>query len=451
MASTQMGSITILTVNGRAFVSGLLWKPLRSARSYMAEAKAIGKREGMDMVAIRRGKVLQAGFAPRQPKGRRKDTAAMRSMYSLAAALAGVLGDDWCGAFALEDGRYAFIAVHKGGILPGRDLVGDQAEVEALLRETYSDISGTGVEPKIIAPESWSFGGDEETLETLLNPAAVKPDYRLKPLTMGLTPREIGVVAAVAVILVGGGVGGMHWWHQHREHQAEIARQQSLEAAKSHQKQMTANAAAAIVRPWVNTPAAEDFLSACEAIWSHVPLDIGGWRFDNGRCVLGHSGDRTKDGVFATYHRADSMTVADFQAAARALGAAPGIFDNGETGTVMLRLRMEEPTESPTEQQLPTTQDQLQALVTRLQSVPTGIASYTAVVVPWTPPPAPKGQPPLPAPAWQTYSLDVKTGLAPSPLFEGMAASGIRFYEIAVSLDAHSNLNWTVKGEMYGR
>lgn len=446
----RQDEITILAVNGKSFVSGLLWKPLRSARKYIAEARDIGKREGMEMVAIRRGKVLQAGFAPKQKGRKKRDSkqANMRSMYSLAAALAGSLGEDWIAAFALGDGNFAFIAVHKGGVLPGRDLVGDQELVEALLRETYSDIKGTNVEPVVIAPNAWGFGGEEKTLETLLTPKSLKPEHRLKPLTLGLTTSEVAAIATLVGLIVVVGVGGAWWWKQQREKEAEqqrLAQQQNQQAAQAAARN---NAVAALVRPWQGTPFADDFLSACAAVWNHVELDIGGWTFDNGRCMLGQGGTRSQDVVVATYHRNGSTSVATFEAAAAALGAKASIFDAGETGTVTLRLQVPSSPENIGEKGLPTTDAQLQALVTRIQSVPSGIASYTVQPKPWV---KPANQPDAVGPDWTTNTLDIKTTLAPQQLLEGMPSSGMRLYEIAVSIDKSANLQWHLTGEMYGR
>ncbi len=446
----KQDEITILAVNGKSFVSGLLWKPLRSARKYMAEARDIGKREGMEMVAIRRGKVLQAGFAPKQ-KGRKKrdnQQANMRSMYSLAAALAGSLGEDWIAAFDLTDGNYAFVAVHKGGILPGRDLVGNQELIESLLRETYSDIKGTNVEPVVIAPAAWGFGGEEKTLEDLLNAKALKPEHRLKPLTLGLTTTEIAAIAPLVGLIVVVGAGGAWWWKQNREKEAEqqrLAQQHNAEAAQAAARN---NALASLMRPWQVTPTADDFLKACAAVWNHVELDIGGWTFDNGRCVLGQGGTRSQDIVFATYHRNGSTTVTTFEAAAAALGAQASIFDAGETGTVTLRLQVPAAPQGVSEKDLPTTDAQLQELVTRIQSIPTGIATYSVQPKPWV---KPANQPDAVAPNWTTTTLDIKTTLAPQQLLEGLPDSGVRFYEIAVSLDKGANLNWHLSGEMYGR
>ncbi len=441
--------ITVLAVNGKSFVSGLLWKPLRSARKYMAEAREIGKRENMDMVAIRRGKVLQAGFAPKQKRRAKRDKQTnLRGMYSLAAALAGTLGEDWIAAFDIGAGNYAFVAVHRGGILPGRDLVGDQEQIEALLRETYSDVKQTNVEPVVVAPEAWGFGGEERTLEDLLTAKSVRPEHRLKPLTLGLTTSEITAIAVLLVLITVVGGGGMWWWKRHEQQVAEQQRLAQQQNAQAAQASAHANALAALQRPWQDTPTADDFLKACAEVWNHVDLDIGGWTFDNGRCVLGQGGARSQDIVYATYHRNGATTVATFERAATALGAKAGIFDAGETGTVTLRLRVSAPPTKLSEKELPASADQLQLLVARMQSIPAGIASYTMQAKPWV---KPANQPDAVGPDWTTNTIDIKSTLAPEQLLEGMPDTGIRFYEIAVDLDKTATLHWHLSGEMYGR
>src|SRR5262245_46682792 len=86
-------NVQVVEINNRTFVSDLFWQPLSNARNYMAEARSLGKKHEWDIVAVRRGTRVQAGFAPRK-------SAALKGMYSLAASLAAQLGDSWLGAFA---------------------------------------------------------------------------------------------------------------------------------------------------------------------------------------------------------------------------------------------------------------------------------------------------------------------------------------------------------------
>src|SRR5260363_9129 len=120
----MLPKVKVLRVNGKPFVCGLFWQPLTRPRAYMKEAREIGKRESMEIVAIRRSTIIQAGFVA-------KHQGALKGMVSMAAALAGLLGPSWLGVFVLDDGHYVLAAVNDRAIVPGCDLTGDHAAVRA--------------------------------------------------------------------------------------------------------------------------------------------------------------------------------------------------------------------------------------------------------------------------------------------------------------------------------
>src|SRR5260363_112678 len=93
----MLPKVKVLRVNGKPFVCGLFWQPLTRPRAYMKEAREIGKRESMEIVAIRRSTIIQAGFVA-------KHQGALKGMISMAAALPGLLGPSWLGGFVLDDG-----------------------------------------------------------------------------------------------------------------------------------------------------------------------------------------------------------------------------------------------------------------------------------------------------------------------------------------------------------
>ncbi|WP_254914441.1 type 4b pilus protein PilO2 [Pseudomonas aeruginosa] len=143
--------VTVTTVNGQSFVSGLFWQPLSKPRAYMQEAREIGKREKMDIVAIRHGSIIQAGFVS-------KNAGVTKGMYSLAAALAGALGESWLGVFALGAERYALVGVKDGAILPGCDIVGDQVEIQEKLQIFQAFF--TDENDKFFSPPEFGFSNN---------------------------------------------------------------------------------------------------------------------------------------------------------------------------------------------------------------------------------------------------------------------------------------------------
>ncbi|MEJ7745698.1 MAG: type 4b pilus protein PilO2, partial [Luteimonas sp.] len=228
MDATQ-SELQIVEINGRPFVCGLYWKPLRSVRSYMAEAKEIGRKEKWEMVTIRKGRtVIQAGFAP---KGKRR----LKGMYSLAAALAGQLGENWIGVFPIGPDRYALVAVYKGAVAPGFDLISSRDEVEPKLREVYSLLSNDPQADfvksgRVIAPPEFSFGAESLLLADLLIPKALKNEYKLRPLTLGLTPKEFVVIAVGLILLAGAGLGAKWWFDEKRAEEERVAARAAAQA-----------------------------------------------------------------------------------------------------------------------------------------------------------------------------------------------------------------------------
>lgn len=124
-APKSSSRVQIIQHRGRVFVTGMLWIPLGNMTSYMKEARQYGHEHGLDIVAIRRTSLMiQAGFVSRSSD-------VHKGMYSLAATLAGQLGDSWIAAWAVDadQDRYAIVAVHEGRIIPGCDLIATAAEV----------------------------------------------------------------------------------------------------------------------------------------------------------------------------------------------------------------------------------------------------------------------------------------------------------------------------------
>lgn len=429
--------LSVITVNGKSFVSGLTWKTLESYRSYMTEAREFGKANNMDMVAIRRGQVLQAGFAP-------KSDLRLRGMYSLAAALAGQLGENWIGVFPLPNERYAFVAVYEGSVMVGRDLVGDRDTIEVEFNEAYNLLqsepawSGKGA---VIAPADWEVGDDNRTLEDLLDPKALRNDYRLRPLTFGLTRRELVLLCVALLAVAGAGFGFLKWqaYQEHKktaEHAAKVAELQRLQA--EHEAAMAAELRKNLKRPWKDAPSVAGLLEACASLWQNAPLSVGGWLFVEGSC--------TPVGGRITYKRPpNGTTVADFANTVRTtFNTHPGIYDAGTTGAIQLGLSL-----------TPAQDDVLQPSAVLLEGFTAHMqaagepTSFTLEEVPWK---APEDQPDAIQPDWTTYRYSITTPNSPAELMAGLDTQGIRIAEISVALaEQTSELQWKLSGEIYGR
>jgi len=143
--------------------------------------------------------VRQAGFVA-------KNQGVTKGMYSLATALAGVLGNSWIGVFALENGQYALVGVYGGSIEPGCDVVGDRDDIE----QRFSWLRQMREWDAIYVPADFQVGGESRDIYEVLSRKNLKAEYRLKQLTFGLSGREIGLMLSIGALVVGA-VYGYSW------------------------------------------------------------------------------------------------------------------------------------------------------------------------------------------------------------------------------------------------
>lgn len=430
-------SVTIITVNGKQFVSGLFWQPLTRPRAFMKEAREIGKREGMDIVAIRHGVIMQAGFVS-------KNMGVIKGMYSLAASLADKLGKSWLGVFEIDDDQFALVAVHDGAIVPGCDLIGDRDTISNKLRVVYSYCKWE----KVYAPQSFEFGGEILDINQLLQAGSLKRENQLRALTFGFSPKEWGLLASVLIIAVGG-LYGYNEWTNHQEKlrrealiRAEQARQAEL--AKLNANAKNAQTQQALDHPWAKQPAAIDFARECMLRINDLPLVAGGWVFLEAKC----------DGklVLAAYKRMDFASVNDLLAEAQsAFGVVPTIGGGGDNAVVSLPVDVKYGGDDP----LQPTDVAAADLASHLQKLGVVIKLVEKSPQQSSPQSALPGQEahneakPAAVPDWRTFTFKIDTELSPESVFEGVKSDGLRFTELAVRLhDETPKLIWNVAGEL---
>lgn len=428
--------LTVITVNGNHFASGLTWHPLSKIHNYMDEARKIGKDANMAMVAIRkRDAIIQAGFAP-------KSNQKLRGVYSLAAALSGTLGDNWIGIFDLGDDRFAFMAVHNGLVMVGRDMVADRETVEVEFNDVFNLLSNESTTEKwtdtgrIVAPEDWDFAHDHSTLEQLLNPKQLRNEHRLRPLRFNLTGREIVLIGVTIAVLLGCAYGFLAW---QKNKQARLTAEATA-ARLALEEELKRKAVASIVKPWESQPQVAAFLTACADHWRDSPLSVGGWIFKAGTC--------SATGAAATYSRPENgTTMTEFANATAAAGLpVPQVFDVGATGLLVKVLRFDT---KPAED-LPDHTATLQALTATVQqTAEAALTTLTLTEKPWEAPPE---NPQAVAPDWKTTTFVVQTQLNPEVLFASIPHAGIRIREVNAALNPDAaEITWTITGEIYAR
>lgn len=435
-------SIRVTTINGNQFVSGLYWQPLTRPRAYMKEAREIGKQRGLDIVAIRKSETLiQGGFGS-------KADGATKGMYSLAAALAGQLGDTWLGAFKLPDGQYALVGILKGGVIPGADMIGDLETISAALRSVYAYKHGINDED-IYAPEEMNFGGKAVEIEKILTAVSMRKDNSLKPLTYTFSKKHALGIGVSALILIAG--VGIYWQHQAAEAKkkfdAEVMaakiRVAEMEAINARSK--AEQAAKSIVHPWSLMPSIADFLESCGSNIYQQPISTSGWILVSTQC---------DDKKFeASFKRSESSTVAAFAQYAISAGyqESPEFFDGGDTATISRDTR---PALAGDESLLPQ-KEMLINFTSHFQRI--GIKpEITEIKVekPQSPIVLP-GQDALtqitaPEPDWKHHEFSFDTELTPELVFEGLRTTGIRLTKVS-NLVTNARLKWSIKGQIYAK
>lgn len=273
--------VKIITINDKKFVSGLYWKPLTNPRKYMSEARAFGKKQGWDIVAIRKGvNRIQAGFVG-------KNDGALKGMYSLAATLAGMLGDEWIGAFALPNDYYAVVATHEGSIVPGYDVICRREEAIEKVKEGYNLFN---FKPEhTYAPADFDWAERSIDLFEMLSAKALRKDYRLQTLSFGFTTRELATIGVGILLLGGAGYGVKMYFDQLEQKRLdaqraiEIQRQAELKRLNENSKRKQEEEA--LKHPWASVPGASDFVKACRDQYRLAWSNIAGWPFQDAECA----------------------------------------------------------------------------------------------------------------------------------------------------------------------
>lgn len=430
--------VKTLKYHGRTFVTGMRWVPLGSVPSYMKEARKFGKGHDLDIVAIRKTtSLIQAGFVSR--------TAGVnKGMYSLAATLAGQLGDSWIAAWRVtaDDDQYAIVAVHEGSIMPGSDRIGSSLEVRKRIAQQRT--LGITFAHEYL-PAEFGMGGEPFDIEELLQPSRLKREYRLRPLMFGLSKAELAQLVTLAVI----GSVCVGVWLLWKSHQDELARQARIQAEQARLEELarlqeqtgTEQPPQALEHPWAKMPSVEAFLEACSRVIYQLPPSIDGWSFIEATC--------TGDQVLANYHRTGNSTAQNLITAVdRIFSDRPSFFENGKNVTLKFDLAVPAAGDEP----LLDAFDAVTALSSwfhgfsqdpDLKEVPFQAAQEPAL-------PGQPAPPPPPPPEWKEFELRYSSGILPYDSFNGAPTQGLRLREIKTEYKA-DHLIWSVTGVLYAK
>lgn len=429
--------VRILNYNGRKFVTGLYWHPLSSPRQYMKEARAYGKKQRLDIVAIREAPTkIQAGFVS-------KKLGAVKGMYSMATALAGQFDTDFVACWKIDDDSYAIAGTSEGAIIPGGDMVTTMADAKQRILGLQN--RGLLKNVQLFVPDGFGFDVRPFNIEELLAPNRLRNEYKLRQLTFGLSRKELASAGILTGAIFSVGIG-YHLWQAHLQdiaRQAAIAERQRLEAelATKNTQAKSPMDLISLRHPWASLPDTQDMVMACSKAERALPLSIAGWQFKSSKC----------DGqaLAAVYERLENSTPKQFSEAATLLfdDAPAFVLDKGNTVGVRVALKIA----IGRDEELPSSELMLKEVSSHFYQQ--GIQPQLALVKdePVQSLPGNDQQDPQPVmPPWKKYSFSAKLKLSPAFALEGMPDAGVRTTLIETTLE-NSQLSWTVAGDIYAK
>lgn len=430
--------VQILHHRGRAFVTGLRWHPLDSVTGHMKEARQFGRENRLDIVTIRRTpRLIQAGFVARSD-------GVTKGMYSLACTLAGQLGESWIAAWRVsqDEDRYAVVAVHRGGIIPGCDVIGTEADIRRRVAQQRS--RGIEFEEWYLPPE-FDMGGKPLDIDELLQPSKLKREYKLRELVFGLSRAELAQLVVAGLIVAGTAIA----WSQWNAHQEQVALEKRLAAEKKRLEDLaklakesgTPQPPQALEHPWAKRPSVQDFVGGCSDVLYQLPLNINGWFFTDAEC----SG---RD-VLASYKRTGNSTASDLlTATAGHFSGLPAFYRQGNSATLRYEISLPAAGDEPLLDALEATAS-LSSWLHRFSENPT----LDSVPVKAPEQPAMPGQPappPPPPPQWKQFELKYTTNVLPRNSLAGAPVQGLRLRSIKTEL-VSDELKWSVTGDLYAK
>ncbi|SHI11462.1 type 4b pilus protein PilO2 [Pollutimonas bauzanensis] len=434
--------VTPIKVGRRIFVSGLYWQVLPNGQNYMQEARKIARRERertgktLDVVFLRRHvDLVQAGFVVRGGRAR-------KGTVALAAVAADVLGSTFIVAFALPDGRYALASAIHDAIVPDSDGVYEFEEAKLRVLELWNALSGSvgSAELQVYGPSELWPGAKPIELEDLL--AGVKRAHRLRR-QPALTSKS-ALTWLIWTVLAGSIAVGWGVWEAHRAKVAsEEAVRRAQELARLRGQSSFSLSELALMRPWTSQAAVQVFGNLCTRAIGAVPVTLDGWVLLNAQC--------NAKATTASFARSEGRTVQGFAHAARAWRPEAGVqfSSDGDLGT------LEWPMSMPPggDEDLAPMAQRANAFMSWWQTrlVPFETAAVPSAFAPGYTPPKEASDKRLTTPHWKTVRWAIKTTQrTPTRLLAGFAQDGTRLQEVELTFGSDGQLNWSLKGELYG-
>ncbi|AKM31314.1 hypothetical protein AB870_16050 [Pandoraea faecigallinarum] len=418
-----------IRILGNDVVAGLLWQPPQ--RQYNAgQIRAAAKElHCSGYVQLKLGnKQLQFALAQRGGSS--------SGQYSLAAMLSQrVPHANWAGVFELPGGKYTFVCVLGGAIMPGTDLVGDLDDIRLRFTETLDLIAGANKTLGIVyAPEALGAGEwTNERLENLITKSTFVRSVKVRALPGNVSRRGIlmalGAASTVAVV-AGGGI----WWR-----------------GKRRDRQMgDIKPAPRIVevpppKSWTLSPDARTLSQYWIDTLDNIPYSVAGWTISRVHLAASE--------LLCEYTRGiDGFPEDEFLEGFRRQGGFQ--VDVDSDGKAVVRRALSIPKHLPRAvATVLTSKELLSKWASRFQRfgvVPPKLES----VPPKVPEEGPAGgnervRLRWATPDWQVFGWSFQTRISPNILFSDFGIPGIELVSLDVTGFSDSGMDWKLEGMVY--
>lgn len=435
-------SIRVLNINKKRFVVGLQWRVVKQQRNVMKEIKRIGKRDKLDVVAIRHSDAIQAGFAP-------KSNLKLRGCYSLVVALATILEGCCIAVIPVGEvnGKKEFTLVgrtEKGGIHPYSDVIYSEDDIAQYVIDLKSELKGSksDLEVKVYGDtENYLWATDNLDLENFLAPKNIKKDFKLKPLTWGMTRKQIVILAfclvLISIVLI---------ILSDRNESMERIKQQQLILSNQHREDLNREARykvalSKVSHPWVEQPSVLNFIKGCDAMLPKIRPSIKGWIPTAAKC--------TATNIEISYARqaGSAVTVKDFVDGVRDEFGVEANVKLIDTSILNFSLPIEmtpdgdDPLQGSNEQEI--------KLVSLFQSlnINSSLAEIPIIDVKEN-----ELHEVLPLQDWQGYKFEYESDIPTRMIFKETEWVGVRLSSIVISIDNDSGaFKYKVEGKFYAK
>lgn len=427
-----MAKLHITEINGEKFVLGLFWQSITPGKDNKKEARKIGDELNQDLLIIRDGENLQAGY------GSTKD-GAKSGHYSLAAAITkgaseiGITGS-WIGVFKLPDGTYAFIATNEGMFLPDGDFGGAADEVRDKLLKAFS----FGLDwTHIIVPEEFisTVGkGEFKPLDDFLPKRKGKIKIHKWWALESVKPTvPVGKILSV-IVFAGIAAYGYYAYTQYEEKKAAEEQARRLEIARQMFAQQQVSGEH-LAHPWATQIYSSDFINHCISNVQNKYITPGYWKLERVTCTpsnIEYAWDRNKSNI-------NKLLV---------LMPSAVVDASGDKATMTLPIVMEgQKTDEETTSSLIAKSNFLSYFQARALSV-----KLTEQAPPPMPPPVPGSAPEAqPIRDWKTYEFQIQSDFSPSKFKEVFTYPVTRLTKVELKLGngKDTKTKWTVDGMIY--